>query len=158
MQASLELLNNIKVASPCPARWEEMTGDDLVRHCEQCDKNVYNMSGLSAEAAANLFREKEGKLCVRFFRRADGTMLTADCPVGLHHRIRRTRRLAVLAASFAGFLSLTGCEKAGTKLRDDLRDLLGITKPTQCVGVAAPIHSVDPVPEQLPPPREVNTH
>jgi hypothetical protein len=111
MKTALQLLSDISVASPCTANWDEMIGDDHARFCGQCEKNVYNLSALTAEAAMNLIREKEGKLCGRYFQRADGTILTADCPVGLHHRVRRKRRLAVLAASFAGLLSFSGCAK-----------------------------------------------
>ncbi len=109
MKTTLEILNNVQVASPCSASWDDMIGDDFSRFCNQCDKNVYNLSALTAEAAIQLVREKEGNLCGRFFRRADGTLLTADCPVGVNHRIPRKHKWAVLAASLAGLLSLGGC-------------------------------------------------
>ena len=75
-------LDQVKVASPCPASWDAMTGDDRVRFCSQCSLHVYNLSALSREAAESLVTEKEGKMCVRFFQRADGTVITTDCPVG----------------------------------------------------------------------------
>jgi hypothetical protein len=84
-----ELLNGLRVASPCDASWEEMEGDDLVRFCQHCQKNVYNLSGMSRREAAEFVRETEGKLCVRFYRRRDGTLLTDNCPVGF----RGARRL-----------------------------------------------------------------
>lgn len=88
-----------------------MRGDEFTRFCDHCAKNVYNLSALTADAAISLIREKEGNLCGRFFRRADGTMLTADCPVGVHHRLRRKRKLAVLAASVFSVLGFSGCAK-----------------------------------------------
>ena len=88
----LPLLDDIRVASPCHARWDDMTGDAQARHCARCDKNVYNLSAMTREAAEALLREKEGALCVRYFRRVDGTILTADCPVGV--RRRRVQRVA----------------------------------------------------------------
>ena len=88
------LLANIRVASPCQARWADMTGDDRARFCAQCQKHVYNLSEMTAEDASDLIREKEGRLCVRFYQRADGTVLTADCPVGVAAVWRRTRTLA----------------------------------------------------------------
>jgi hypothetical protein len=100
MKAS-ELLAQVKIASPCPARWEDMSGDERSRFCLQCNKHVYNLSAMSASAAADLVRAKEGKLCARFYRRADGTMLTADCPVGLD---RYGRRLKALCSTAAGLL------------------------------------------------------
>lgn len=73
-------LNSIRVARPCPSEWEAMRGSDRVRHCADCDLNVYNLSALSAEDAQVLIEETEGRLCVRFYRRADGTILTQNCP------------------------------------------------------------------------------
>lgn len=112
MQQTLTILNQIDVATPCDADWNDMHGDDRVRHCRHCDKSVYNLSILTAEDAVKLIEEREGKLCVRFFRRHDGTVLTADCPVGLRNRIRYARRrLMIWAASLLGFLGFAGCEK-----------------------------------------------
>ena len=36
--------------------------------------------------------EREGSMCVRFFRRTDGTVLTADCPVGTKRKRGATSR------------------------------------------------------------------
>jgi hypothetical protein len=94
-------LDVIQVAAPCSALWDEMEGDGLARHCTACHKNVYNISGMSREDAESLIQEKEGRLCVRFFQRADGTILTQDCPIGLS-AIRR--RLFKIAASIAAAL------------------------------------------------------
>ncbi len=55
----------LRVASPCPADWNAMQGDDRVRFCGQCVKNVYNLSAMTHAEAEDLIREKEGKLCVR---------------------------------------------------------------------------------------------
>jgi hypothetical protein len=91
--SSANLLANVRVASPCSARWADMTGNDRARFCAQCQKHVYNLSEMTAESAANLIREKESSLCVRFYKRADGTVLTADCPVGAAAFARRVKRL-----------------------------------------------------------------
>jgi len=76
-------LESIRVATPCKASWEKMQGDDAARFCQSCHKHVYNLSGMSHAQAESLIRSKEGELCVRFYQRADGTILTDDCPVGL---------------------------------------------------------------------------
>src|SRR5215472_13087466 len=49
-----------KIANACNADWEQMTGDDQVRFCKSCEKNVYNLSAMTAEAAEALIVEKEG--------------------------------------------------------------------------------------------------
>ena len=102
-------LDDLRVASPCPASWADMKGDDRVRHCLGCRKNVYNLSAMTRPQAEALVQETEGRLCVRFYRRPDGTILTADCPVGLRAVQRRMARLAgALAAAFLGIFA-AGC-------------------------------------------------
>ena len=59
-----------------------MTGGARSRHCAQCRLNVFNLSGLSRVEAEALLVAKEGKVCVRYFRRPDGTVLTRDCEGG----------------------------------------------------------------------------
>lgn len=97
----LPVLDNIKVAAPCAAEWSKMTGDDRVRHCGDCDKRVYNLSSMTRDEAQALLVEHEGRLCVRYYKRHDGTILTADCPVGT----RRRRRARWFAAGFAAMLA-----------------------------------------------------
>lgn len=87
-------LEKIKVASPCHASWAQMSGDERVRLCGLCSKYVYDLSAMSRAQAESLVQEKEGKLCVRFYRRKDGTVLTADCPVGLRAVRRKVAMLA----------------------------------------------------------------
>jgi hypothetical protein len=76
-------LDDVQVASPCTANWDAMAGDDRRRFCPQCHQNVYNISAMTREQALSLLRERERTPCVRFFRRRDGTILTADCPIGI---------------------------------------------------------------------------
>lgn len=75
-------LDSIKVASPCAADWEAMVGNNRQRHCGDCQLDVYNLSGMTKNEAENLIINAEGRLCARFYRRADGTVITKDCPVG----------------------------------------------------------------------------
>jgi hypothetical protein len=93
-------LANVRVASPCPANWDEMVGDERKRFCGQCKLNVYNLSGMGRDEAENLLLNAEGRLCVRFYRRADGTVLTQDCPVGWKALKRKVSRTATAAFSF----------------------------------------------------------
>jgi hypothetical protein len=81
-------LDKVRVAAPCNADWDAMIGNDRSRFCSQCSLNVYNLSSLTRSEAESLIAGSEGRLCVRFYRRADGSILTENCPVGLT-RIRR---------------------------------------------------------------------
>ncbi len=87
-------LDMIEIATPCHASWDAMTGDARSRFCGECERHVYNLSGMTRADAEALIQEKEGKLCVRFYRRADRKMMTADCPVGLAALRRKTVRFA----------------------------------------------------------------
>lgn len=75
--------NALKVARSCPTRWREMEGDERVRFCQQCQKHVYNLSTMTKAEVEQLVTEKEGRFCGRMYRRKDGTVLTADCPLGI---------------------------------------------------------------------------
>lgn len=98
---ALPMLDAVKIASPCAASWNEMQGDDKSRFCGKCAKNVYNLSAMTREEAELLMLEKEGELCVRLYRRRDGTVLTQDCPVGADARVR-TKRLRIVGALAIG--------------------------------------------------------
>jgi hypothetical protein len=73
----------LTIASPCPASWDDMEGDDRVRFCGECELNVYNLSAMTESEALKLIAEREGRVCVRMYKREDGTVMTRDCPVGL---------------------------------------------------------------------------
>jgi hypothetical protein len=107
------LLENLKLATPCPAKWEDMVGSNRERHCKDCKKSVFNISGMTkveAEAflASTPFAATQSeKPCVTFLQRADGTILTSDCLGGT-----KRRQLKVLKAVAAGVV-LT-CAAVGT--------------------------------------------
>jgi hypothetical protein len=99
-------IDRMRIATPCPISWEQMIGDHRVRLCDHCQLNVYNISELSRAEAEKLIASTEGRLCARLFRRADGTVLTKDCPVGLRALKRRVAKRT--AAIFAALVSLSG--------------------------------------------------
>jgi hypothetical protein len=105
-------LQNIRIASPCPADWNMMAGDDRVRHCSDCNLNVFNLSAMTEREVQRLIANNQGRVCGRFYRRADGTILTQDCPRGLRAVARRVSRTAT--AVLTAVLSV-GFAFAGTK-------------------------------------------
>jgi len=102
-------LNHVRVAAPCKADWDQMIGTDRVRFCGQCSLNVYNLSALTRDQAESLIAANEGRLCVRFFRRSDGSIITQDCPVGLRAvRARVSYWMKAMAATVLTFLTAIG--------------------------------------------------
>lgn len=129
------LLDSLRVASPCTARWDEMAGDDRVRFCDHCERHVYNLSEVPRDEAERLVRAAAGDLCVRLYRRADGTVLTADCPVGVSRR--RIRGLA--AAAVGG-----GLLAAGTALASSMAVMGGIAEPPRALELDVSVGSLIP--------------
>jgi hypothetical protein len=106
-------LARVRVAAPCQADWDEMRGDERVRFCHLCSLNVYNLSAMTRREAERLVARSEGRLCVRFYRRADGTMLTQSCPVGLRALKRRVSRItSAMFAAVIGFFTGVGITPA----------------------------------------------
>ena len=91
------------MAKNCPASWARMQGDDRVRHCTHCDRKVYNLSEMPEAEASAFMRESEGRECIRFYKRADGTVMTRDCGVA-ERTVIRAKALAVGALTLFGFV------------------------------------------------------
>jgi hypothetical protein len=92
-----------RIASPCSADWDRMPGNDRVRYCPQCQLNVYNFSALSAREINRLVLKHEGRLCGRYYQRADGTMMAQNCPAAVRDMLRWTYRVAAgLTAALVG--------------------------------------------------------
>jgi len=147
---ALPLLEDIRVAAPCPAKWEEMVGDERVRFCGQCEKNVYNLSSLPRAEAEALVAAREGKMCVRFYRRADGSVLTSDCPVGVKRRRRRRGAMAAVGGGLMAVAAALGLEQTSD------RPTTGAMQPLQgefvTQGLVAPPQVRGSVAAPAPPP------
>jgi hypothetical protein len=83
-----------------------MVGDERVRHCAECNLNVYNLSAMTERQVQELIEDNRGKRqCTRFYRRADGTILTQDCPWSVRALTRKVSRLA--AALLTAIIGVT---------------------------------------------------
>ena len=151
----LPLLARIHVATPCHADWSQMTGDDRVRHCAHCKKDVFNLSDMAREQAERLIIEKNGDLCARYYQRKDGTILLADCSVG----IKQKRKTRVIAAGAAALLAGTGGAAGYLKLRHHEKAVVTVDRSQDvmaggiCVDPPPPPPNIQPPP---PPPPDVH--
>jgi hypothetical protein len=98
----LKVLNDVQVASPCSADWDAMEGDEKVRFCGECRLHVFNLSAMDLDEAAEKVSQASDRLCVRFFRRHDGTIMTRDCPVGVERKARSRRAVLRLTTVMTG--------------------------------------------------------
>jgi hypothetical protein len=101
-----DAVDQIEIASPCTVPWSSMRGDDRVRFCGHCRQNVYNIDGFGRDEARRLVA-REGRVCVRIFRRSDGTVMTADCWT----RLRAARRRGLIP--FVVMLLVVGWNELG---------------------------------------------
>jgi hypothetical protein len=156
----LPLLDQVRVASPCKADWNEMLGDERVRFCLSCEKDVYNLSSMTKDDAESLLRERLGNdLCVRFYQRTDGTILTADCPVGVKKKRRKKLALAVAgagalaAAAATSFMSRRTCNLGATQ--GEMTAVAGGMmyegegQPVEVKGDPMPVPPVAPIPTTM---------
>jgi hypothetical protein len=167
-RANRPVLDSIRVASPCPTTWEAMVGDERVRHCGACDKDVFNLSAMTRDEAEALIAERVGNLCARYYQRADGTIITSDCTVGIAKRRRRRVMAAGIAALLAGAgglaLILTRRSQPRGVLSDDIafdhRDPsvqveLAVVPPPPPVAI---VGALMPPPTPPPPPPTHSAH
>lgn len=101
----MSALETLKIATPCPMKWSQMKGDDRVRRCDQCRLNVYDLSTLSTQQATEFI---EARKCVRFFRRADGTVITGDCRGGFSKNFLERFRARTGVGLFAVIVAAAG--------------------------------------------------
>jgi hypothetical protein len=138
-------LNSVRVAVPCHASWADMPGDERVRFCAACRQHVYNLSALDRAAAEALVRGREGRLCVRFYQRPDGTVITRDCRAEVH-AFRRwlAGALTLLAGLFlAIFLWIEVVQRPGSGARslreiEPFRTVLNWLDPSPSVTMGEP--------------------
>ena len=127
-------INRLKIASPCPVSWNEMTGDNRTRHCSLCELNVHNVAGMTHDEVARLVGESSGRLCMRLVRRADGTVMTKDCPVGLRAYGKRIASLAGASlATILGLFSISYGQEAGAETMVD-GSKIKVMRSVDCTG------------------------
>lgn len=111
-----------------------MIGDERVRYCPECKLNVYNFSAMPEGDIQQLIATRKGRLCARWFRRTDGTMLTADCPVGFRARVRKISLVA--GAALSAMMSVgTARAQQADKTSTSSSSLVQIDKAQQGEGI-----------------------
>jgi len=105
-------LDAVPVKFDCPASWKHMSGDERVRHCTHCNRKVYNLSDMSRFEARSLMMREERRLCVRYYLRPDGKMMTKDCGRAVRARVKFRVAMASALAVFGFVLFPVGAEGA----------------------------------------------
>lgn len=132
------ILDNLKVAAPCPADWENMVGTERERFCRLCALNVINISSMPRQEAEEfLAMRASGRVCVKYYRRKDGTIITDNCPRGLR-RIRDHWKRVIKAAG-ALFALISTNQAMAQEVKGKVQVLQGEpTVPQATMGRVAP--------------------
>lgn len=119
VKRNLPLLDVLHVAAPCRISWDRMGGNGRVRRCGTCTRQVFNISGLGRADAEALLRDHVEGTCERYYGREDGTVLTADCPVGVRRRFGLKALTTLATSAFlagAGLLVIGSTEEGRSAL------------------------------------------
>ena len=54
------------ISKPCPANWNDMTGDDNRRFCEHCQLHVHNLTAMDETERVALLAGRTGRTCVAY--------------------------------------------------------------------------------------------
>jgi hypothetical protein len=111
----------VKIASPCPISWDSMKGTDRVRFCGECKRKVFNLSEMTQAEAKQLLSRHRSRLCAMFYKRADGTVMTRDCPEYGRRLRRRIKTAALMLASLLAMLF--GAASIGKKDENPFRKI-----------------------------------
>ncbi|MBA2341537.1 MAG: ankyrin repeat domain-containing protein [Pyrinomonadaceae bacterium] len=142
MSKSPSLLDRVRIASPCSADWDSMTGNDEVRFCQHCNLHVHNLSGITRQRAEELVVKSQGRLCVRYRQTTHKKVLTAT-PLSKQRRTKeRASRLAASAFTAALSVSNAALQTPAQNLRPQPNSVsLSVkaqeTQPNQMAGSAS---------------------
>lgn len=133
-----EVMKRAQIAEPCQAKWEEMQGNDKMRFCGDCRLHVLNAAAMTdEEVVAAITRAQRGeRVCMRLYKRADGTLLTENCPVGLRRLRDRARKVAsFVAGALSMLLSVAvSAAPAGKATKEKSKPTWHSTIKTDCDG------------------------
>jgi hypothetical protein len=98
-----------KLAFMCPVPWTKMAGDEKERFCSRCSKTVVNLSTMTEpERQTLLAKSRPEDLCVAYYRRLKGGVVSAENPLGASE-YRGLKQFGVAALSSAALSIVAGC-------------------------------------------------
>lgn len=119
-------LDQLRVVSPCPKTWHELDGEGQKRFCNDCNKHVHNLSGMTRRQVDDLVEQTGCKICVHYIPDANGNPLTlSDRPVGYRIRYRVAHAFAFAVGLF---LLLGGATQARANWTDRVKAYLDSDK------------------------------
>lgn len=93
----------LRIKTPCPMKWEELSGQGAKRFCSACSLHVHDAAQLKREEAHRLAAGAASRVCMRIEFDAHGQPLYLDTRLAPPSWTRRVTRWTVSAA--AGLLA-----------------------------------------------------
>ena len=123
----------LRIDTPCHEEWERMTPTERGRHCASCDREVFDLTGESAEVGRRMMREVRQRIdrdpaahvCVHGEDDGRGRLLTPS-----------RRRLLTNALTGMLAMAVAGCAGIGPELKP-ARDAARTEEPRPTVTVSA---------------------
>ena len=103
----------LQIGTPCPKRWDDMSGDAKRRFCQHCQLHVHNLSAMKPGERSQFVTESDGRACISYEIRPDGTMVT---PSRWQWVLRPLRAFAALIAALLPF-AFSSCASSGSNRR-----------------------------------------
>lgn len=104
----------LRVGTPCPKQWDDMSGDAKRRFCEHCQLHVHNLSAMSRGERDRFVAESRSQACIAYELRPDGTMVTPSFWRSVFAPFRRVQLAVVtILATLLPFL-LSACTSRRT--------------------------------------------
>lgn len=74
-------IDSVSVASPCGENWDAMKGNEQIRFCSHCAKDVTNISEMSAAEARRFVLRSKGSICIRVIKDTRGRTISVERPL-----------------------------------------------------------------------------
>ena len=107
----------LRVVRPCPMDWDSFAGDDKVRFCPECGKNVHNVSAMTRREAADLIAADASVPCLRGVAAPDGTLMSVGQLAAWNRR--QFTQTVLAAVPFAG---MAAAQSSSGVLKGVVRD------------------------------------
>ncbi len=103
-------LENFEVPKPCSMNWDEMTGNEEIRHCEKCQHPIYNISEMPKRRALKVLNQPDEKVCVSYLQDEQSQVITQT-----YFGIFKRNFVKGLSAVLAIIFSFTSIQAMQTK-------------------------------------------
>jgi hypothetical protein len=90
-------VKRLTIVNPCHESWSTMSGGDMQRFCDVCNRSVHDLSVLTRRQASDLLANNGGKVCGRISFDKRGNQIFAKD----RRPIERLMQISVLGASAA---------------------------------------------------------